>query len=156
MNGIDASPALRIGNSLSTRRLRRMRSLRWNQAEHGAEMIACPDCGLLAEVPSLPPGTSALCRLCGAALERTSGRSITAALGCALGTFLLLFPSNLSLLLSVRLFGMHTQTRLGSGVAMFWNQGWIVLAGLTGAFAVVLPFIRFGLLSAVLGAVRLG
>jgi paraquat-inducible protein A len=35
-------------------------------------------------------------------------------------------------------------------------HAWVVLAGLTGAFAVVLPFIRFGLLSAVLGAVRLG
>ena len=144
------------GASLSTRRLRRMRSPGWNPTEHGAEMIACPDCGLLAEVPPLPPGANALCRLCGAALERTNGRSITAALGCALGTFILLFPSHLSLLLSVSMFGLHTQTRLGSGVAMLWDHGWVVLAGLTGACAVVLPFIRFGLLSVVLGAVRLG
>jgi uncharacterized paraquat-inducible protein A len=71
-------------------------------------------------------------------------RSVTAALGCALGTFLLRFPSNLSPLLSVSIFGMHTQTRLGSGVAMFWAQGWVVLAGLTGAFAVMLPSSALG------------
>ncbi len=37
-----------------------------------------------------------------------------------------------------------------------WDHGWIALAGLSAIFVVVLPFVRFGLLSAVLGAVRLG
>jgi paraquat-inducible protein A len=119
-------------------------------------MIACPDCGLLEEVPPLTPGRSAECTLCGADLERTSGRSITAGLACALGTFLLLFPGNLLPLLRVGIFGMHNQNRLASGISMLWDRDWLLLAILTGAFALVLPFIRFGLLSAVLGALRLG
>ncbi|HEY1582412.1 MAG TPA: paraquat-inducible protein A [Chthoniobacterales bacterium] len=119
-------------------------------------MIACPDCGLLEELPVLSEGATAECNLCGGDLERTRGRSITAGLACALATFFLLFPGNILLLMSVRIFGMHNQSRLSTGVFALWDHGWILLAAMTGAFAVFLPFVRFGLLSAVLGAVRLG
>jgi len=119
-------------------------------------MIACPDCGLLAEIPRLGPRTSALCRLCNAPLERTTGRDNTSALCCALGVLLLLFPANLLLFLNVSMFGMHNHSRLGSGAALLWDHDWILLAALIGVCAVVLPFLRFGLLSAVLGALRLG
>jgi len=119
-------------------------------------MIACPDCGLLENLPQLRPGDFAECRLCGAELERTSGRSITAGLACAIGTFVLLFPSNLLLLLGVKIFGMHNESRLSSGAGMLWGHDWIILAMLIWAFAVILPFVRFGLLSVVLGALRLG
>jgi paraquat-inducible protein A len=118
-------------------------------------MIACPDCGLLEELPPLEPGAIVECALCGADLERTNGRSITAGLACALGTFFLLFPGNILLLMSVRIFGMHNQNRLSSGIFMLWNHGWLLLAAMTGAFAVFLPFVRFGLLSLVLAMVRL-
>jgi paraquat-inducible protein A len=119
-------------------------------------MIACPDCGLIEHLPALEHGSYAECALCGADLERTRGRSITAGLACALGTFIFLFPGNLALFLSVGIFGMHNQSRMGSGVFALWNSHWLLLALLTGAFAVLLPFFRFGLLSAVLGALRLG
>ncbi len=58
--------------------------------------------------------------------------------------------------MSVTLLGMQREDRLGSGVIAVWHEGWPVLAIGVGLFAVVLPFIRFGLLSAVLGAIRLG
>lgn len=119
-------------------------------------MIACPDCGLLEELPSLRRGSNAECSLCGGDLERTSGRSITAGLCCALGTFILLIPGNLLPLLSVGIFGMHNKNRLASGISMLWDRDWLLLAILTGAFALVLPFIRFGLLSAVLATIKLG
>ncbi len=101
-------------------------------------------------------GTRAECSLCDADLERTSGRNLSAGLSCALGTFFLLLPGNLLPLLSVSVFGMHNQTLLGSGVRMLWDADWILLAAFVGAFAIVLPFIRFGLLSTVLGALHLG
>ncbi len=119
-------------------------------------MIACPDCGLLEELPPRTPGTNASCRLCGGDLERTSGRSVAAGLACALGTFFLLFPGNLLPLLGVGIFGMHNTNRLSSGITMLWDRGWLLLAILTGAFALVLPFLRFGLLSTVLAMVQLG
>ena len=119
-------------------------------------MIACPDCGSLEQLPPLVPGSYAECSLCKAALERTNGRSIVAGLCCALATFCLLFPGNILPLLGVGIFNMHNVNRIGSGIAMLWDRKWLLLAALTGAFAVVLPFIRFAILSLVLSAVRLG
>ena len=111
---------------------------------------------MLQELPRLTPRAKAMCGLCRAALEATSGRSTTAALACALGTFLLLIPGNVLPLIHVHLFGMHARNRLFAGISILWHNQWILLAGLSAAFAIVLPFIRFGLLSAVLGALRVG
>jgi paraquat-inducible protein A len=89
-------------------------------------------------------------------MERTSGRSVTGALACALATFLLLFPANLLPLMSVSILGMSRDGEISSGVASLWNGQWILVAVLVAAFAMVLPFVRFGLLVAVLGHIRLG
>lgn len=118
--------------------------------------IACPDCGTLANLPPLPPRSKAVCKVCLGDLEKTSGRSIAAALACSLGTFLLLFPSNILPLMRVDLFGMEVESRIGGGIATLWRHGWVLLAGPTAIYVVVLPLIRFGLLSVVLGSLRLG
>lgn len=118
--------------------------------------IACPDCGALQDLPPLPRRSTAVCRLCQRDLEKTSGRSVTAALACSLGTFLLLFPSNILPLLRVDVFGMHTQNVVGRGIAGLWDFRWFLIAGLSAAFVIAIPFVRFGLLSAVLGSLRLG
>jgi paraquat-inducible protein A len=118
--------------------------------------IACSDCGTLEELAPLAPRNLAFCPICDNKLEATSGRTITGALACSLGTLLLLFPSNLVPIMSVSMLGEQRSTLLGSGVVSLWDQNWIVLAALIGAFAIILPFIRFGLLSASLGAIRFG
>jgi paraquat-inducible protein A len=119
-------------------------------------MIACPDCGSVEAIPRLPPRSTALCRTCRAPLERTAGRSLDAALACALATLLLLFPMNLMPLASVGKIGIERRSLLASGVFTMWREGSVLPAILIGAFAVVLPFARFGLLTASLGALRLG
>lgn len=118
--------------------------------------IACPDCGALQDLPPLPPRSTAVCRLCRSALEKRSGRSITAALACSLGTFLLLFPSNILPLLRVDVFGMHTQNVVGVGIARLWDRQWLLIAGASAVLVIGVPFVRFILLSVVLGSVRLG
>ena len=118
--------------------------------------IACPDCGALEELIPPSAGDRVVCPICANNLEQTSGRSIDAALGCSLGTLLLLFPANLIPLMSVSMLGMRRSSLLGSGVVEIWNEHWVLLALAIGAFAIVLPFIRFGLLSLALGTLRLG
>jgi paraquat-inducible protein A len=118
--------------------------------------IACPDCGALEMLPPLPPRSKAVCHLCQGDLEKTSGRSITAALACSLATFFLLFPSNALPLLRVSVFGMARENVAVQGIADLWSNQWIFIAGLSIVFVIVIPFIRFALLSAVLGAIRLG
>jgi len=116
--------------------------------------IACSQCGTLVELAPLRPGTRAECPTCANPLERTVGRSLSAALACALATFILLFPANMLPLLSVAMLGMHRESRLLSGITMLWAHHWPMLAILIGAFAFVLPFIRYGLLALVLVFVR--
>lgn len=118
--------------------------------------IACPDCGTLEDIPPLPPRSSAVCVRCHGHLEKTSGRSIAAALACSAATFLLLFPLNVLPLMRVDIFGMHSQNVIAAGIFQLWRHGWILLAGLSAIFVIVLPFLRFGLLTLVLGAIWLG
>lgn len=118
--------------------------------------IACPDCGTLEEIPPLASRNTAVCVRCQCVLEKTSGRSIVGALACSLATFLLLFPVNVLPLMRVDILGMHSQNVIAAGIFQLWGHGWILLAGLSAVFVIVLPFLRFGLLSLVLGALRLG
>jgi len=117
--------------------------------------IACPDCGTIQDLPRLQVGTSAICATCDLRLERTSGRSVLAAFSCASATLILLVPSNLLPLMRVTLLGVSHESYLSSGVGALWSHQWVIVAGVVAACAVVLPFVRFGLLSVVLGAVLL-
>ncbi len=45
--------------------------------------IACPECGTLEEIPRLPRRDTAVCIRCRTDLEKTTGRSLGAALACA-------------------------------------------------------------------------
>jgi len=89
-------------------------------------------------------------------MERTSGRSVTAGLACALAVLLLLFPANLLPLMTVSVLGMSREGEIFSGVISLWDGQWVLVAILVAAFVVVLPFVRFGLLALVLAHIRLG
>lgn len=97
----------------------------------------------------------AICPTCSSRLERTNGRSVTAALACACATLVLLIPANILPLMRVSMLGMTRQSLLASGVILLWEHQWVIVAVLVAAFAVVLPLARFGLLVTVLAAVRL-
>lgn len=118
--------------------------------------IGCSECGALEDIPPLAIHTTARCRTCHYPLERRSGRSIHAALACSLTTCILLFPANLAPLMKVEVLGAERSSVLASGILAMWQGGWVILALLLGMFGIVLPFVRFGLLAFVLGAVRWG
>ena len=118
--------------------------------------IACTDCGTLQDIPPLTWGAIAVCPTCDNRLERTNGRSITGALACASATFVLLFPANLLPIMHVSMLGMTRESRLATGVITLWQHRWVLVALLVAAFAVILPFVRFGLLSLVLALLQLG
>ncbi|MGH7155568.1 MAG: paraquat-inducible protein A [Acetobacteraceae bacterium] len=119
-------------------------------------IIACPDCGAIQRFPALLPGGRLNCWRCDKVLERTAGRSLDAALALALATLFLWFPANLATLFSIHALGIERSSRLGSGVISMWKFGWPLLAIVVGLQGILLPFIRFSLLAAVLSAVRLG
>lgn len=118
--------------------------------------IGCPECGALEDIPPLGARALVRCRVCHYPLERRSGRSLNAAMACSLATFVLLFPGNLAPLMKVSFLGTERSSLLASGIVTMWNGGWVILAVLLGACGIVLPFVRFGALTLVLGAVRTG
>jgi paraquat-inducible protein A len=94
--------------------------------------------------------------VCSSELERTIGKRNSLALGCALSALLLLIPANLLPFLSTSVFGVSRHSLLGSGAAAMWRDGWALLAIMIGMFVVVLPLVRFALLSTVLGMLHFG
>jgi paraquat-inducible protein A len=118
--------------------------------------IACSHCGTVQELPPVPRGAVAYCPVCENHVERSAGRSLDAALACALGTLILLFPANLLPLMSVSLLGLTRSSHIASGVVSLWRGHWVVVAALVAACVIILPFARFGLLSTVLACLRMG
>ncbi|HTW28551.1 MAG TPA: paraquat-inducible protein A [Acetobacteraceae bacterium] len=119
-------------------------------------LIACRDCGAIQHLPAVPLRGRLECWRCGRVLESVSGRSLDAALACALATLLLLIPANVMTLMTVHKDGISVSTHLAAGLATSWRQGWPLLTIVLGLQGVILPFLRFGLLSVTLGALRLG
>ena len=119
-------------------------------------MIACPDCGLLERLPSLPAGSWAECRLCRQPLERTSGRSMDAALACSVATLIFLAIAISMPVFGLSILGQHSENLLLNGISALWRQNWLLLAGLSGLFLVVMPFLRFGLLAITLTLLKMG
>ncbi len=120
------------------------------------DLIACRDCGAIQRIQQPGRGIVVACRQCGRVLENSNGRSLDAALACAITTFLLLLPTNLMPLMTVHVAGITATTHLASGLAIAWRQGWPLIAIVLGLVGVILPLLRFGLLSVTLTAIRFG
>jgi paraquat-inducible protein A len=119
-------------------------------------VIACPACGTLLSFPPLPRRSTAVCLRCRTQIETTIGRSLDATLLCAIATLALL-PTVYTLpLLEVELLGQRSESSLFAGLARLWQHDWVALAGLSIVFVIVLPVVRVGLLTLVLGTLRLG
>jgi len=118
-------------------------------------IVACSDCGTVQELLPVRSRQKLVCCRCDNTLERARSSIVDRPLALALATLLLLFPANLMTLLSVSLAGAERSSRLGSGVVAMAQEGWLLLAIVVGFQGIVLPFLRFGLLSAALTALRL-
>lgn len=118
--------------------------------------IACPDCGTLLSFSPLPRRSTAVCLRCRTQIETTIGRSVNATLLCAIATLALLPMVYTLPLLKAELLGQRSESSLFAGVAQLWRHDWVALAGLSMIFVIVLPAARMGLLTLVLGTLRLG
>ena len=118
--------------------------------------VACPDCGAIQTLKAFSTHGFLRCYRCGSPLERMRGRSLDAALACALTTFILLWPANILTLLSVTIVGAHRSSVLASGIAVLWHQDWPVTAIVVAMEIVILPFVRYGGLAVILALLRAG
>lgn len=116
---------------------------------------ACRSCGIVQDVVQAR-GEEAHCLRCGSLLERTRGTGIGAAAALSVTAFVLLIPANLLPLYRVELLSGSRASHVTSGVRSFWDQHWPLPAIAMLMFVLILPLLRFALLSLVLGAIRLG
>ena len=121
-----------------------------------AGIVGCPDCGTRQRLPVARRATVVRCVTCEATIERTHGRSLSAALACSLATLLFLIPANLSLFLRTDALGVSRSSHLASSASAMLSEGWPWLALVVFLFVVVFPIVRFALLTAVLGLLELG
>ncbi len=126
-----------------------------NDGLDAAQVLGCRHCGTIQSTPDRHRGVLD-CAICGVALERFTGRRLDTALAVSLGALLLLLPANGMTFLTTSVLGGAERSRLISSATVLWSQGWPVLSVAIGLFIVVLPIVRFTLLTLVLGLVRLG
>ena len=121
-----------------------------------ADAIGCPDCGTRQRLPKPAASSVVRCVACQGILERTHGRSLSAALACSAVTLILLIPANLMLFLRTDALGVSRSSHLASAAGAIFRDGWPWLAAVVFLFVVIFPILRFGLLTAVLGSLELG
>lgn len=88
----------------------------------------------------MPPRSTAVCIRCEGDLEKTAGRSINATLACSLATLVLLIPTNILPIVRIDVFGMHAESTIAIGIWRLLQHQWLLLAGLSALFVIVLPF----------------
>lgn len=121
-----------------------------------ASLTTCPDCAQLQRLPASLGEPALQCVTCHATLERGPARSIILAFAFAVATVLLLIPANFEPFLTTSALGVSRTSILASGAVTMAKDGWPLLGVVIALFVVILPFVRFGLLSVVLGQLLLG
>jgi paraquat-inducible protein A len=121
-----------------------------------AERIACPDCGLVQELPPAGHGQVAECARCRRVLAGTATGRIGAPLALAAATLVLLIPATVAPLILVSTYGAQRKSWLPSSAQALWSDGFASLALLVGTFSIALPFAFLGLLIWVLGSLHFG
>src|SRR5215469_10008591 len=112
--------------------------------------VACPDCGLVQQLPVVQPRHIAECRRCARLLAGSAMGRVDAPLALALAALLFLIPATVEPLLSVAAHGAARTCWLWSGIAGLWGEGFAPLAVVVGAFGLVFPYTYLAALIAVL------
>jgi paraquat-inducible protein A len=104
-----------------------------------AGLRRCHDCDLLVEVGSLPPGTSARCRRCGALLVASKHDPARRALSLYMAALVLWAVSNAFPFMTLRLEGREQPSVLLSGALSLYHDGLWQLAIIVVLFVIVFP-----------------
>jgi paraquat-inducible protein A len=118
--------------------------------------IECRNCGLLQVQPPVAKRDIVSCSRCKTQLEHSAGKSLDASLACSVAIMLLLIPAWTAAFLTASTLGATRTSYLPMSVSVVWQEGSPLLALCVLLFVLMFPLIRFGALTAVLIALRLG
>jgi paraquat-inducible protein A len=105
-------------------------------------LIACETCGLVQRMDPLPAGSAAECARCGSFLGAAGSArpEVTAAL--SLAALVMYVPANIYPILSMHLYGMHSESTVWDGVvSLAEHEQWFV-AIVVFLASIVIPLIK--------------
>jgi paraquat-inducible protein A len=118
--------------------------------------VECRNCGLLQTQPPVARRDLVSCSRCKTQLEHSAGKSLDATLACSTAIMLLLIPAWTAPFLTASTLGATRTSYLPMSVTTVWRDGSPLLAFIVFLFVLTFPLLRFGTLTAVLFALRLG
>lgn len=104
-----------------------------------ATLIACPDCDLLQQIPSLPPRGRARCLRCNRILAVDRSYTSKRTLALSIAAFIFFIIANLEPLMILSAYGRHTETTIYGSVVEMWTRGYEITAVLVGFCAILAP-----------------
>jgi paraquat-inducible protein A len=104
-----------------------------------AESVACPDCDLLQQIPTLGPGGRAACPRCHRVLVRRPTGSPDLPLALTVATLITLLVANILPLMELHVVGRFASTTIAGGAYEMWLQGQRLTAVLVLFCAVIAP-----------------
>jgi paraquat-inducible protein A len=129
-----------------------------NTSSAGSErhIVECRNCGLMQIQPPVAKRDIVSCSRCKTQLEHSAGKSLDATLACSMAIMLLLIPAWTAPFLTASTLGATRTSFLPMSVSVVWRDGSPLLALAVCLFVLAFPLIRFGAMTAVLMALRLG
>jgi paraquat-inducible protein A len=118
------------------------------------ETIACRDCDLLQEIPSLPAGGKALCARCGETLAHRRADPLDLPLALTIAATIAFIIANTMPLMGLSAVGREASTTISGGALEMWEQGSEITAVAVAFCAVIAPAGHLLFLLTVLIAVR--
>ena len=103
------------------------------------ELIACPDCDLLQELPELPPGAKARCPRCACTVASRMAEPIELPLALTVTAAIAFIVANTSPLMSLSAVGRHASTTIGGGAKEMLFQGEAITGMIVAFCAVIAP-----------------
>ena len=120
------------------------------------EHVACPDCGLLQDLPHPRPGHVIECARCARVLAGIATGRVDVPLACTTTALIFFVPAAVLPLLHVSTFGAQRFGWISTGITEFRTQGFWPLGALVATFALILPVAYLGGLTLVLASLHSG
>jgi paraquat-inducible protein A len=103
------------------------------------EIIACPDCDLLQNIPELPPEGKARCPRCACTVASRIAEPIDLPLALTVTAAIAFVIANTSYLMSLSAVGRSASTTILGGVQEMWLQGEAITAMIVAFCALIAP-----------------
>ncbi|MBL4899856.1 MAG: paraquat-inducible protein A [Colwellia sp.] len=113
-----------------------------NKIKNATQLMACQQCDLLCDTPTLKQGQSAKCTRCGCILAERKVDSIERSFFWSIAGILLSAPAILLPIMGVRLVGQYHQASLLDCILALIGRGFFMIATLVFLFTLAVPIVR--------------